>query len=524
MVNIFASIVTNVLAALYQAVGFSVLLAILLMFLYLYVKKLGGGRAALKDALCNWKCSILNDSEFRRLFLLAFYTAMILFRTLLTRYIWKNPLSNVMGGWTLTDANGELSTEPIENLMLFVPFTILLLWALKDKVLKDSTLKIILWQSTKIVFFFSLSIEFLQLLLRLGTFQISDIFYNTLGGFIGGLMYWIAVRALQHYKHSKRKEDEGVDSVCGSQENKKRSGTSAFTSESSEKKCIDPLMTRNPYANFLFNGEFDMAEAYRKATTPKKLYKFVWLEDESRADGTENADGIRSNEKKFLSLRNNQIWVSSVDKMNDPYEFQCMYVDEKRLKDAGYPDELIEFFKNLLYKDMKQLGVSCLSAVPTEENLPMWSYYANTHKGFCIEYDVVSPECIYGVSYEPGRVPVAVLLDEMRVQSEKYAKGEKTDPAKDKFLFAILKSQLFMKHESWSHEREYRVISYLEKTSGLNVDIEKVGLKVNRVIGGLKCSDGHMKILNEISNQLGLGNAFQIEISSDSYMCAVRQK
>ena len=32
-------------------------------------------------------------------------------------------------------------------------------------------------------------IEMLQLLLRLGTFQLSDIFYNTVGGVLGGLMY-----------------------------------------------------------------------------------------------------------------------------------------------------------------------------------------------------------------------------------------------------------------------------------------------------------------------------------------------
>ena len=49
--------------------------------------------------------------------------------------------------------------------------------------------KKILWQSGKIAFIFSVSIEMLQLLLRLGTFQLSDIFYNTVGGIIGGLMY-----------------------------------------------------------------------------------------------------------------------------------------------------------------------------------------------------------------------------------------------------------------------------------------------------------------------------------------------
>lgn len=47
-----------------------------------------------------------------------------------------------------------------------------------------------LWLSGKIAFGFSLMIEILQLLLRLGTFQLSDIFYNTVGGVLGGMCYW----------------------------------------------------------------------------------------------------------------------------------------------------------------------------------------------------------------------------------------------------------------------------------------------------------------------------------------------
>ena len=35
----------------------------------------------------------------------------------------------------------------------------------------------------------------LQLLLRLGTFQLSDIFYNTVGGLLGGLMYCAVMKA-----------------------------------------------------------------------------------------------------------------------------------------------------------------------------------------------------------------------------------------------------------------------------------------------------------------------------------------
>lgn len=173
------------------------------MFFYLYAKEHGW-----KESIRIWISKFKTSSYFRRVFLLVFYTTMILFRTLLNRNLWLNPLSDVMGGWWLWE-DGELTTEPIENLMLMVPFTVLLLWAAKDKLLLDkgtkengqigesgSTVKLttVLWQSVKITFLFSVCIEFLQLFLRLGTFQLSDIVYNTLGGLIGGLVYWIMWR------------------------------------------------------------------------------------------------------------------------------------------------------------------------------------------------------------------------------------------------------------------------------------------------------------------------------------------
>lgn len=195
VIDIINKIVTNILTAVYQPFTYSLLLAILFMFFCLYVSEHGGGVEGLKAISLKWWTTFKSSSTFRRTFLLAFYTTMILFRTLLNRNLWLNPLSDVMGGWTLHNAKGELSTEPIENLVLFIPFSILLLWAIKDKVLKNRKLMTMLWQSTKIVFLFSLAIEFLQLFLRLGTFQLSDLFYNTFGGFIGGLIYWIGWKA-----------------------------------------------------------------------------------------------------------------------------------------------------------------------------------------------------------------------------------------------------------------------------------------------------------------------------------------
>lgn len=107
--------------------------------------------------------------------------------------MWANPLSDVLGGWGLYDKDGKLTTEAIENLILFILFTALLLWSFRERLLGEEVrLARTLWQSLKITFLFSLSIEFLQLLLRLGTFQFSDLAYNTLSGLIGGLLYWIA--------------------------------------------------------------------------------------------------------------------------------------------------------------------------------------------------------------------------------------------------------------------------------------------------------------------------------------------
>lgn len=107
-----------------------------------------------------------------------------------------NPLSDVMGEWGIwKTVNGEkqLTTECIENVIMMVPFSAAVLWSFGKKI--ENGWKKILWQSGKITFIFSIGIEILQLLHRLGTFQLSDIFYNTVGGMIGGLIYCAVMKA-----------------------------------------------------------------------------------------------------------------------------------------------------------------------------------------------------------------------------------------------------------------------------------------------------------------------------------------
>jgi glycopeptide antibiotics resistance protein len=196
--HIIKQIITNVLIALYQPFWFAILISIFFMFFYLYANKPIDTGKGWKQAVIAWIGQFKTSSFFRRWFFLSFYTVMILFRTLLNRNMWANPLSDVMGGWWIWKANastGEvtLTTECFENLVLMIPFTTLLIWTAKNKILKKIHLSSTLWTSTKVAFLFSAFIEFLQLFLRLGTFQLSDLFYNTMGGTIGGLIYWFGL-------------------------------------------------------------------------------------------------------------------------------------------------------------------------------------------------------------------------------------------------------------------------------------------------------------------------------------------
>lgn len=199
LIDLLGKILTNILMALYEPFGFSLLLSFLAMFFYLYAYEPTAAGRGWKSAVVTWYQKFKESVLFRKLFLLAFVTSMILFRTLLNRILWLNPLSKVMGGWGIWEIeNGErkLTTECIENVIMMVPFSAIVMWTFREKI--ENSWKKILWQSGKIAFVFSVSIEMLQLLFRLGTFQLSDIFYNTVGGLIGGVCYLGTMKARKH--------------------------------------------------------------------------------------------------------------------------------------------------------------------------------------------------------------------------------------------------------------------------------------------------------------------------------------
>ena len=97
------------------------------------------------------------------------------------------------------------------------------------------------------------------------------------------------------------------------------------------------------YFELLKVGKKEDAEKVRIATIPNKLIKFVSLQGDGK------------DENKFKSLEHNQIWISNVRKMNDPYEFKGLILDEHKFEEVGYPKKISEEYKK--YLKWKILGL-----------------------------------------------------------------------------------------------------------------------------------------------------------------------
>lgn len=171
-------IILNILTSLYTYLGFSILLGFCFVFLYEYIEK-NGYKSVVN--LCKQK-------KYLKIFIFTTFLTLILFRTLLYRQIWQNPLNNVFGGWTIEKTDSGINTEPIENVILFIPFSFLLGYVFR-KDFKTCVLYSI---------FLTCFIECSQLFFRLGTFQISDLVYNTLGGIIGASIYVCMRKIFKH--------------------------------------------------------------------------------------------------------------------------------------------------------------------------------------------------------------------------------------------------------------------------------------------------------------------------------------
>ena len=165
MKTIIGKITIDILTSIYQPFWFAILLSIMTMFFYLYVKCPEGAGKGWKAAIRTWIVHFKRDREFRKKYILFFYITMVLFKTLINRDMWMNPLCDVWGVWGIYRYNtvtGQriLTSECIENFFLLMPYIILMFWNFEEKIFgKKVYIGKIILKSIQIAFLSSLTIE-----------------------------------------------------------------------------------------------------------------------------------------------------------------------------------------------------------------------------------------------------------------------------------------------------------------------------------------------------------------------------
>ena len=188
--------IAHFLNAIYQPFLFALVLSVFVMFFVMYLGKYKN--VDVKQRILNgfkeWMNNFKKSKKFRRIFYFVFIVVMILFKTLLVRNVNFNPTGNVVGVWGFYRHDGTFTTEIVENIVLFIPFIFFLFFMLEVTSKKTTKFLAVMGKSILISFLSSLTIEMLQLFLHLGTWQLSDLAFNTLGGVIGGLIYWVSAK------------------------------------------------------------------------------------------------------------------------------------------------------------------------------------------------------------------------------------------------------------------------------------------------------------------------------------------
>ena len=122
--------------------------------------------------------------------------------------------------------------------------------------------------------------------------------------------------------------------------------------------------------------------------------------------------------------------------------------------------------------------VSCFSESPY--SMLMWSHYANSHMGFCIEYEIPPYTDSY-VSLFHNLFPV-IYSDERTSVLDQCIQYQEELELKKEILWDLLKYGLLTKSMVWKYQNEWRLISYgdmLTRGNDFNCrffDIKKVYL------------------------------------------------
>lgn len=176
-----------------------------------------------------------------------------------------------------------------------------------------------------------------------------------------------------------------------------------------------------------------------------------------------NAVDDKGKLRDIETLIKDELWASSLTALNDPFE--ATYIDNiKRalalfisvfgvnIRDVNRCWEELILFKN-------NIGIYslALSQANYPDNELMWAHYANSHKGFCIEYDVEKLQDSENYTFNVNRMKIEYQNEPPIIELDDIYN-------KDRFLIKMFGT----KSKSWEYENEIRLIYSTSKRKEYN--------------------------------------------------------
>lgn len=212
-------------------------------------------------------------------------------------------------------------------------------------------------------------------------------------------------------------------------------------------------------------------------------------------------------ENDIKALENNQYWSSSIEQLNDPCEAITdtkkvkkflNYIGQKVGAKTKEDYDLINDNTDEVLSMNNKMGIYSLSKTPLDELL--WAHYANSHKGYCIEYDLDILLKNDGGNHVHS-FPVLYSNKPPNIGFWDIIKNEKN---------SMIKKFAFHKSKRWEYEQEHRIVT---SKIGLNSYNPKA---LKSIYFGLKISQSDKSQIINLLQSRGI-SFYQIELEKNSY-------